>query len=155
MKTEQDRMDEQWMNEALAEARKAWDRGEVPIGAVIVKDEEVIARGHNLRETERQATAHAELIAIQSACQKLGSWRLENCTLYVTLEPCPMCTGGLIQSRIARVVYGADDPKGGACGSVLNLLDEPKFNHRVPARAGILAEEAGNMLREFFRSLRK
>lgn len=155
MQTEQDRIDERWMREALAEAAKAEALNEVPIGAVIVKDGAIISRGHNLRETEQQSIAHAEMEAIQAACTALGSWRLDDCTLYVTLEPCPMCAGGIIQSRLTRVVYGADDPKGGSCGTVLNLLDEPQFNHQVPIKSGVLADEAGQLLKRFFQSLRR
>nr|WP_093074632.1 tRNA adenosine(34) deaminase TadA [Salisediminibacterium haloalkalitolerans] len=155
LRTEQDRIDQRWMQEALLEAEKAQALSEVPIGAVIVKDDTVIGRGHNLRETDQQAIAHAEMEAIQAACRALGSWRLEGCTLYVTLEPCPMCAGGIIQSRIARVVYGAADPKGGSCGTVLNILDEPQFNHKVPVKSGVLEPECAQLLKNFFRFLRK
>ncbi len=142
------------MRLALAEADKAEDIGEVPIGAVIVKDGQVIGAAHNRRETDLQATAHAELLAIERACNALGSWRLSDCTLYVTLEPCPMCAGAIVQSRVDRVVYGAADPKAGCAGTLLNLLDEPRFNHRAQVISGCLAEECGERLTSFFRLLR-
>nr|WP_307332149.1 tRNA adenosine(34) deaminase TadA [Evansella vedderi] len=147
--------DEKYMQEALFEAEKAGIIGEIPIGAVIVKDGEIIARGHNLREREQLSTAHAELLAIQDACKEVGSWRLEDCTLYVTLEPCPMCAGAIVQSRLKRVVYGARDPKAGCSGTLMNLLDEPRFNHQVPATSGILEEESAILLKDFFKQLRK
>ncbi|SES42071.1 tRNA adenosine(34) deaminase TadA [Salipaludibacillus aurantiacus] len=143
-----------FMREAINEAKKARSLGEVPIGAVIVKKSEIIARGYNQREQNQAATAHAELLAIERACQSQRSWRLEGCTLYVTLEPCPMCAGAIIQSRIDRVVYGASDPKAGCCGTLMNLLDEPRFNHQSPVKSGILAEETGQLLTDFFRGLR-
>lgn len=144
-----------FMKEAIKEAKKAEAMGEVPIGAVIVKDGEIIGRGYNLRETHQRSNAHAEMIAIEKANEFIGSWRLEDCTLYVTLEPCPMCAGAIVQSRIPTVIYGARDPKGGCCGTIYNLLDEEKFNHRCDVISGILAEECGQLLSDFFRNLRQ
>lgn len=146
---------EMYMREAIEEAKKAWALREVPIGAVIVKDGVIVGRGHNLRETRKDPTLHAEMIAIREASEKLGGWRLIGCTLYVTLEPCPMCAGAIVQSRIEQVVYGAPDPKAGCAGTLMNLLDEQRFNHQVPVLSGVLEEECGNLLRNFFRSLRK
>ncbi|WLD93433.1 tRNA adenosine(34) deaminase TadA [Alkalihalobacillus sp. AL-G] len=148
-------MDEFYMKKAIEIAHQASSLGEVPIGAVIVKDDNIIASGHNLRETEQRAIAHAELLAIDEACKSLGTWRLNECTLYVTLEPCPMCSGAIILSRVDRVVYGADDPKGGCAGTIMNLLDEPRFNHQAVITSGVLAEECGELLSAFFRTLRK
>ncbi len=143
-----------FMAEALAEARKAAARGEVPIGAVIVRGEEIIARGHNLREKDQDPTAHAEIIALKEASEKLGSWRLEDCEIFVTLEPCPMCAGALLQARIKKLVYGAKDPKAGAIVSLLQLYAVEGFNHKIEVTAGVEAEEAARLLREFFRRLR-
>ena len=142
-----------YMQAAIEEAKKAQNLGEVPIGAVIVKDGEIIARGYNLRETSQLSNAHAEMIAIAKANEMVGSWRLEDCTLYVTLEPCPMCAGAIVQSRIPTVVFGAHDPKGGCCGTIYNLLDESKFNHRCELVSGVLEEECGQLLSDFFRNL--
>lgn len=144
-----------YMRAALEEAEKAARKLEVPIGAVVVLNGEIIARAHNLRETEQSAVAHAELMAIEEACKKLGTWRLENATLYVTLEPCPMCSGAIIMSRVKRVVYGASDPKGGCAGTFMNLLTDERFNHQSEVTAGILAEECGEILSSFFRELRR
>lgn len=144
-----------YMQAAIEEAKKAQNLGEVPIGAVIVKDGEIIARGYNLRETSQLSNAHAEMIAIAKANEMVGSWRLEDCTLYVTLEPCPMCAGAIVQSRIPAVVFGAHDPKGGCCGTIYNLLDESKFNHRCELVSGVLEEECGQLLSDFFRNLRQ
>ena len=144
-----------YMQAAIEEAKKAQNLGEVPIGAVIVKDGEIIARGYNLRETSQLSNAHAEMIAIAQANEMVGSWRLEDCTLYVTLEPCPMCAGAIVQSRIPTVVFGAHDPKGGCCGTIYNLLDESKFNHRCELVSGVLEEECGQLLSDFFRNLRQ
>ncbi|MBD3110038.1 tRNA adenosine(34) deaminase TadA [Bacillus sp. AGMB 02131] len=144
-----------YMRAALEEAEKAAEKQEVPIGAVLVLNGEIIARAHNLRETEQSAVAHAELMAIEEACKKLGTWRLENATLYVTLEPCPMCSGAIIMSRVKRVVYGASDPKGGCAGTFMNLLADERFNHQSEVTAGILAEECGEILSSFFRELRR
>ncbi|MGB5944671.1 tRNA adenosine(34) deaminase TadA [Paenisporosarcina sp.] len=147
--------DQTYMVEALVEAEKAAALGEVPIGAVIVYQDEIIARAHNLREITQNATTHAELLAIQQACAKVGSWRLENMTLYVTLEPCPMCAGAILQSRIPRVVYGARDVKAGCVDSLYRLLNDSRFNHECEVTEGILADECGGILTRFFRNLRE
>ncbi|WLR48488.1 tRNA adenosine(34) deaminase TadA [Halobacillus litoralis] len=147
--------DEHYMKLALEEAEKAELEGEVPIGAVIVKDGEVIATGYNQRETSQLASSHAEFIAIERANQQVGSWRLEECTLYVTLEPCPMCAGAILQSRIPRVVYGAKDPKAGCAGTLLNLLDDNRFNHKSEVLPGVMEETCGKILTDFFRHLRE
>lgn len=143
------------MRLAIDEALKAKDKLEVPIGAVIVQNDEVIAAAYNLRETEQRSVAHAELLAIDEACKKLGTWRLEDATLYVTLEPCPMCAGAIVLSRVKRVVFGAYDPKGGCAGTLLNLLEFEKFNHQAEVVGGMLAEECGSLLTTFFRELRQ
>ncbi|KUP03896.1 adenosine deaminase [Bacillus coahuilensis p1.1.43] len=145
---------EHFMKLAIEEALKAKEILEVPIGAVIVKDGEVIATGHNLRETTQNAITHAEVIAIQKACEKLGTWRLEGAELYVTLEPCPMCSGAIVQSRIEKVIYGAKDPKAGCAGSLMNLLQDSRFNHQCEVEHGILEVECGELLSSFFRELR-
>ncbi|MDT2246432.1 tRNA adenosine(34) deaminase TadA [Paenibacillus larvae] len=145
---------EQWMQEAISEALKAETIHEVPIGAVIVHEGRIIGRGHNLRETSMDPTAHAEMIAIREASEYLRAWRLLNCTLYVTLEPCPMCAGAIVQSRILRVVYGTIDPKAGCAGTLMNLLQEDRFNHRVEVINGILREECSSLLTSFFGKLR-
>ena len=145
---------EHYMRLAIEEVKKAELIGEVPIGCIIVKDDEVIATGYNHRETDQQATAHAELIAIEEACQKLGNWRLEGCELYVTLEPCPMCAGAIMLSRIEHVIFGAVDPKGGCCGTLMNLVQDDRFNHVSQLTSGILEKECGEMLTTFFRELR-
>ncbi|MDP4155773.1 MAG: tRNA adenosine(34) deaminase TadA [Bacillota bacterium] len=147
--------DEFFMWEAIKEAKKAEALNEVPIGAIIVYNGEVISRAHNLRESQQNSVAHAELLAIDKACHELGTWRLEDTTLYVTLEPCPMCSGAIMLSRVKRVVYGAVDPKGGCAGTLMNLLQEPRFNHQSEITAGVLAEECGQMLTQFFQQLRK
>lgn len=146
--------DADFMRLALDEALKAYDAQEVPVGCVIVKDGAVIARGHNLREKLKDPTAHAEMIAITAAAEAAGDWRLEGCTLYVTLEPCPMCAGAIVNSRVARLVYGAADPKAGACGSLFNLVQDFRLNHRVELVCGVMAEDCGALLKEFFRSRR-
>jgi tRNA(adenine34) deaminase len=146
---------EEFMAEALKEARKAEEMGEVPIGAVIVKEGKIIGRGYNLRETSKDPTSHAELIAIKEASKTLGGWRLMGSTLYVTLEPCPMCAGAIVQARIERVVFGVSDPKAGCAGTLMNLLEEPRFNHQVKTESGILADECSAILRNFFRQLRE
>ncbi|GIN64560.1 tRNA-specific adenosine deaminase [Robertmurraya siralis] len=145
---------EKFMREAIKEAKKAELLGEVPIGAVIVHNDEIIARAHNLRESKQSSIAHAEILAIDMACQKLETWRLEEATLYVTLEPCPMCAGASMLSRIANVVYGASDPKGGCAGTFMNLLQDQRFNHQSEVLSGVLEEECGQLLTEFFRKLR-
>lgn len=146
--------DAHWMYQALLEAKKAAALGEIPVGAVIVRDEQVIARAHNRRELDQDSMAHAEVLCIQQACRVLNSWRLSGCTLYVTLEPCPMCSGAIINSRLDRVVYGAKDDKAGCAGSVADLFVMP-FNHTPVIRSGILEEECAAVLSEFFETLRK
>lgn len=142
------------MKEALKQAQKAYDKLEVPVGAVIVKDGKIIARAYNQKEEKQDTINHAEILAIKKASKKLGSWRLLDCDMYVTLEPCSMCAGALIQSRIRKVYIGALDEKTGACGSVLNLLNDYKFNHKVEVETGILKDECENMLKKFFKELR-
>lgn len=150
-------MDEhiKFMKEAIKEAKRAADKGECPVGAVIVYDNKIIARGHNLRETKRSPLAHAEIIAIKKAAKKLNAWRLLDCTLYVTLEPCPMCAGAIIQSRIKNVWFGAYDPKAGAAGSVVNLFEPGMFNYDVSVKGGIMADACAQILSDFFSKLRK
>ena len=145
--------DERFMREALLCAQASAENGEVPVGAVIVKDGIIVSRGYNRRETDKNALCHAELEAIDSACRTLGGWRLWQCELYVTLEPCPMCAGAIINARIRRVVYGAQDPKAGSCGSVANLF-ELTYNHRPQLTGGVLEEECAAVLRNFFQNLR-
>lgn len=147
--------DERWMWLALREAEAAYGEDEVPIGAVIVHDGLVIASAHNQREQLRDPTAHAEMIALTQAAAALESWRLEDCILYVTLEPCPMCAGAIVQARVPRVVYGAVDPKAGAIASLYRLLDDPRLNHRAQVLGGILADECGTLLSRFFQQQRK
>ncbi|KAF6543417.1 MULTISPECIES: tRNA adenosine(34) deaminase TadA [Bacillus] len=147
--------DEYYMREAIKEAEKAEAKGEVPIGAVLVLHDEIVARAHNLRETEQRSLAHAEMLAIDEACRKLGTWRLEDAVLYVTLEPCPMCAGAVVLSRVDKVVFGAFDPKGGCTGTLMNLLQEERFNHQAEVVSGVLGEECGEMLSAFFRKLRR
>lgn len=142
------------MAEALIEAEKSFALDEVPIGAVIVREGEVIGRGHNLKETTGDPTAHAEMIAIRQAAQEIGDWRLEGASIYVTLEPCPMCAGAIVQSRIERLVFGAEDPKAGACGSLVNLVEDQRFNHQVEVVRGISAHRCSKLLKDFFKSLR-
>lgn len=140
---------------ALEEARLAGEAGEVPIGAIVVCDGAVVARAHNMRETDADPTAHAELIAIREASQRLGRWRLSDCTVYVTLEPCPMCAGAMHQARIERLVYGAPDPKAGAVGTLYDLSNDDRLNHRFAVTSGVLADESAAMLRRFFGNLRR
>ncbi len=146
--------DEMYMREALALAAEAAIDGEAPIGAVIVRDDRIVGRGRNRREKDKNALAHAEIEAINEACAALGGWRLIGCTMYVTLEPCPMCAGAIINSRIERVVFGASDAKAGSCGSVTDLFALP-YNHRPQLVSGVLADECAAVLTEFFRGLRK
>ena len=148
-------MEEKFMKEALKEAKKAYAKLEVPVGVVIVKDGKIIARAHNVKEAKKDTTKHAEIIAIQKASKKLDNWRLTDCEMYVTLEPCSMCAGALIQSRIKKVYIGTMDPKTGACGSVLNLLGDYTFNHKVEVETGIMQNECEDLLKEFFKELRK
>jgi len=143
------------MMEALVEARRAAGIGEVPIGAVVVREGEVVGRGHNRREVDGDPLAHAELLAIREAASRLNGWRLEGCTMYVTLEPCAMCAGALVNSRIERLVYGAADPKAGYCGTLGNLVQDPRLNHRLEVTAGVLESESAALLRGFFASLRR
>ena len=143
------------MKEALKEAKKAYEKLEVPVGAIIVKDGIIISRGHNLKETKTDTTKHAEIIAIQKASKKLKSWRLENCEMYVTLEPCTMCAGAIINSRIKKVYIGTSDPKTGACGSKLNLFQDYKFNHQVEYEKDIMQKECEKILKDFFQDIRK
>jgi len=148
-------MDEIFMMEALKEAKKAYEKKEVPIGAVIVRNGEVVGRGFNQKETLKDATLHAEISAIKDACKNLGGWRLPGCTMYVTLEPCPMCAGALVNSRIERLVIGTRDLKTGACGSVINIVQMEKLNHQIDVQYGILEEECSDILKDFFAELRK
>lgn len=148
-------MHEEFMELAILEAKKALLLKEVPVGAVIVKDGIVIAHGHNLRETLRKATSHAEIIAIDEACTKLNGWRLFGCDMYVTLEPCPMCAGALVNARIDRLIYGATDYKRGACGSIYNIGDDERLNHRLEIVGGVLEEECLELLKNFFVEKRK
>jgi tRNA(adenine34) deaminase len=147
--------DSTYMNEAMALARQAAAAGEVPVGAVVVKDGAVIGRGHNHPVAAHDPTAHAEVVAMRDAATRLGNYRLADCTLYVTLEPCAMCVGAIMHARIARVVYGAADPKTGACGSVVNLFAESRLNHHATVAGGMMAEEAGKLLQDFFSARRR
>ncbi len=147
-------MEEKYMELALKEAKKAYNKLEIPVGAVIVKDGEVIAKAHNLKESHQDVTSHAEILAIRKAQKKLKNWRLIDCEMYITLEPCPMCAGTIIQSRIKKIYIGTMDEKTGACGSVLNLLEYP-FNHRVDVQKGVLKEKCENILKQFFKELRE
>ena len=147
-------MENYFMKEALKQAKKAYNIKEVPIGCVIVCGGKIIARGYNRRNTDKNTLSHAELNAIRKASKKLGDWRLDDCEMYVTLEPCQMCAGAIVQARIPRVVIGAMNPKAGCAGSIINLLDMPQFNHQVKVEKGILEEEASKMLKNFFASLR-
>ena len=147
--------DKQYMDLALKEAKKAYHKDEVPIGAVVVREGKILGRGYNLREKKQDPTAHAEMTAIRQASAALKSWRLEDCTLYVTLEPCPMCAGAMLQARIKRVVYGTTDPKGGAVDTLYSLLQDSRFNHQVEVKSGVKAEKSRQLLQEFFQNLRK
>jgi tRNA(adenine34) deaminase len=147
-------MDATWMAEALAEAQKAAAEGEVPIGAVVVFDGRVVGRGRNARETRRDPTAHAEVLALQEAARSLQRWRLTGATVYATLEPCPMCAGALVNARVDRLVYAVPDPKAGAAGTLFDVPRDPRLNHRIEVVSGVLAEECGELLSSFFRSRR-
>ncbi|HBF38626.1 MAG TPA: tRNA-specific adenosine deaminase [Firmicutes bacterium] len=151
---QQNEADQEFIREALIEADKAARIGEVPIGALIVIEGKVIARAHNLKETTCDPTAHAEILAIRTAAQFQQGWRLSGATLYTTLEPCPMCAGAMLLARIERLVYGASDPKAGSAGTLMNIVQDERFNHKVEITAGILASECGNILKEFFRERR-
>lgn len=152
--TDADYADRRFMRQAIRQAEKAAAMDEVPIGCVIVRDGKVFSRGYNRRMTDRNTLAHAELTAIRKACKKAGDWRLEDCTLYVTLEPCPMCAGAIIQARIKRVVFAAKNPKAGSAGSCVDLLHVDRFNHQAEVTEGVLGEECGDMLKAFFKGLR-
>lgn len=147
--------DEKFMKEAVKQAKKAWKIGEVPIGCVIVYEGKIIGRGYNRRTTDKNPLAHAEILAIKKASKKMEDWRLEDCTLYVTLEPCQMCSGAIVQARVKRVVVGCMNPKAGCAGSILNLLQVERFNHQVELETGVLEEECSVMMKEFFRELRE
>ena len=147
--------DESFMKQALKQAKKAYDKLETPIGCVIVHEDKIIARGYNKRNMKKNTLAHAEILAINKASKVLGDWRLEDCTMYVTLEPCPMCAGAIVQARIPRVVIGSMNPKAGCAGSVLNLLQQDGLNHQVEVTKGVLAEECSGLMTSFFRELRK
>lgn len=147
--------DEKYMREAIKQARKAAKIDEVPIGCVIVYDDKTIARGYNRRNTDKSTLAHAEIIAIRKAAKVIGDWRLEDCTMYITLEPCPMCAGAIVQARIPRVVVGAMNPKAGCAGSVINLLQMDGFNHKAELTSGVLVDECRTMLQDFFKEMRK
>ena len=147
--------DEKYMRAAIGQARKAGAIGEVPIGCVIVYEDKIIARGYNRRTIDKNVLSHAEIIAIKKACKKIGDWRLEGCTMYVTLEPCPMCAGAIVQARIPKVVIGCMNPKAGCAGSVLDLLHEDGFNHQVEMEKGVLEEECSRLMTEFFKALRE
>ena len=146
--------DEKFMREALKQARKAYKTGEAPIGCVIVYGGRIIGRGYNRRNTDKSTLAHAEISAIKKATKVIGDWRLEDCTIYITLEPCPMCAGAIVQSRIKRCVIGAMSPKSGCAGSILNILDESRFNHQVETQTGVLGEQCQQILSSFFKELR-
>ena len=146
---------EKYMKEALKQAKKAYLLGEVPIGCVIVHEGKIIGRGYNRRNTDKNTLSHAEITAIHKASKKIGDWRLENCTLYVTLEPCQMCSGAIVQARIPEVVMGCMNPKAGCAGSILNLLEMPQFNHQVKVTRGVLEKECSNMITTFFKELRQ
>ena len=148
-------MDEQAMSLALIEAEKAADLDEVPVGAVVFKGDDIVGRGHNLTRTTQDPTAHAEMVAIRAAAETLNAWWLEGCTLYVTLEPCAMCSGSIVLARLDRLVFGATDPKAGACGSLRNIVEDPRLNHRIEMMGGVMEAECGERLRSFFREKRK
>lgn len=147
--------DEKYMREAIRQAKKAYALGEVPIGCVIVYQDKIIGRGYNRRNTDKNTLAHAEITAINKASKKLGDWRLEECTLYVTLEPCQMCAGAIVQARVTETVIGAMNPKAGCGGSILNVLEMPEFNHQVIVRRGVLEQECQDILKVFFKELRE
>ncbi len=144
----------EYMKSAIEEARKAYELGEIPVGAVVVKEGEIIGRGHNLTETLKDPTAHAEMLAIREAAKTLGGWRLLDCDIYVTLEPCSMCAGALVWSRMRAIYYGADDPKGGGCGSVFDIVRSEDLNHKLEVHSGLEAEECAKLMKDFFRELR-
>ena len=145
---------EKYMKEAIKQAKKASDIGEVPIGCVIVYDGQIIGRGYNRRNSDKTVLAHAEISAIKKACKKIGDWRLEDCVMYVTLEPCQMCSGAIVQARIKKVYIGAMNPKAGCAGSIFDMFNEPRFNHMVESETGLLEEECSKILTDFFKDLR-
>ncbi len=147
--------DEKYMKEAIRQAGKAYAIGEVPIGCVIVYEGKIIGRGYNRRKVDQNVISHAEMVAIKKACKKMGDWRLEECTMYVTLEPCQMCSGAIVQARMKRVVVGCMNPKAGCAGSILNLLQMEEFNHQVELSCGVMEEECSRMMKGFFRELRE
>ena len=147
--------DEKYMRAAIREAKKAYALGEVPIGCVIVFEGKIIGRGYNRRIADKNVLSHAEINAIKKACKKMGDWRLEGCTMYITLEPCQMCAGAIVQARIPKVVIGAMNPKAGCAGSILNILQREEFNHQAEIESGVLREECSHMMSDFFRQLRK
>ncbi len=147
--------DEKYMREALKQAKKAYKMGETPIGCVIVHEDRIIARGYNRRNTDKSTLAHAEITAIKKAAKVLGDWRLEECRLYVTLEPCPMCAGAIVQARIPECIIGAMNPKAGCAGSIMNLLEEPRFNHQLLVKRGVLEAECSQLMKDFFKELRQ
>jgi tRNA(adenine34) deaminase len=155
MSEKQDMLDRQFMKAAIDQANIALENGDVPIGAVIVHQDKIIAKGYNQRHKLNDPTAHAEIIAITAAAEYIGNWRLHGCTIYVTLEPCPMCAGALVLARIERLVFGCDDPKAGACGSLYNIVQDKRLNHRVEITKGILAEDCSKILQDFFRVKRE
>ncbi|MDD4402826.1 MAG: tRNA adenosine(34) deaminase TadA [Desulfitobacteriaceae bacterium] len=146
---------EEYMKIALSLAQEAGEHGEIPVGAIVVVNGEIVAQGHNEKEMRGDATAHAEILALQRAAKKVGHWRLSDATMYVTLEPCSMCAGAMVQARLGNLVFGAYDPRAGAAGSVVDLLDHPAFNHRVIVKSGVLADECGQILKEFFDTRRR
>ena len=147
--------EEKYMKEALKEAKKAQEKGEVPIGCIIVMEDKIVGRGYNRRMTDQSALAHAEIYAIKKACKNVGDWRLDEAEMYVTLEPCQMCSGAIIQARIRKLYIGAMNPKAGCAGSILNMFEEPRFNHHVEVSEGLMQEECSEMLKDFFKALRK
>lgn len=154
MKSQEDQKKSKYMLEAIKEAKKAFDKNEVPVGAVVVYQDKIIARAHNLRETKQAFHAHAEFLAMMKAAKKIGSWRLENCDVYVTMEPCPMCAGAMIQARVRHLYYGVKDSKAGVVDSVIRLLDIP-FNHQIDVQSDIMVDESKALLQSFFKKLRK
>ncbi|MFW6026417.1 MAG: tRNA adenosine(34) deaminase TadA [Candidatus Woesearchaeota archaeon] len=154
MKKIKSKRDKKYMELAFQEAKKALEINEVPIGAIVVKDDEVIGSGYNLKESTQNPTAHAEMIAIRDAASSLNSWRLENCELFVTLEPCPMCIGAMLQARVKRLVFAAYDSKGGAVGSLYNLSNDKRFNHQIDVKGGLMEEKSSKLLKNFFEKLR-
>jgi tRNA(adenine34) deaminase len=152
---ERETVDHRWMGEALRVGQQAADHGDVPVGAVVVLEGRIVGVGGNRREIDADPTGHAEIVALREACRNAGRWRVDGATLYVTLEPCPMCAGAIVAARVARLVYGADDPKAGAVRTLYRICDDPRLNHRVEVRGGVRADEGGRLLREFFAGARQ